>query len=112
MTRRRLTDKERTAMFLAADGCCHICGGRIQAGQAWEVEHRIPIALGGADDETNWSPAHKRCHATKSATDAMLDAIAAAKARLAQLKAAPVDARHKGQRLETPDERVGSKHET
>lgn len=70
MKRRRLTDLQRLAVFEKARGRCSLCKLKIQVGQKWEVEHRIPLAMGGADDETNMAPAHKACHSTKSKTDA------------------------------------------
>lgn len=83
MTRRRLSRTTRLSIFMAADGICHMCGGRIQAGQAWDVSHEIPLALGGADDETNWRPAHRKCHRDHTAqTD--IPAIARAKRREAK----------------------------
>jgi HNH endonuclease. len=83
MTRRRLSRTTRLSIFMAADGICHMCGGRIQAGQAWDVSHVIPLALGGADDETNWRPAHRKCHRDHTAqTD--IPAIARAKRREAK----------------------------
>lgn len=68
-TRRSLSRTLRARVFDAANGLCHICGGKITASDAWDVEHRLPLALGGADDETNMSPAHKVCHRAKSADD-------------------------------------------
>lgn len=60
--RRRWSTKERVALFLKHDGICHICGGRIAVGEAWEVSHDTPLELGGADDDTNAKPAHEKCH--------------------------------------------------
>ena len=63
MTKRRnITTKMRVAIFQARDGRCDICSGKIGVGEPWEVSHRIPLELGGADDESNWFPAHYRCH--------------------------------------------------
>ena len=62
MTRRRWTPKQRAALFMAHGGACHLCGERIEAGEAWEISHDLPLALGGADDETNCFPAHATCH--------------------------------------------------
>jgi 5-methylcytosine-specific restriction protein A len=67
--RRTLSASKRLAIFLKAEGCCHICKQKIHPGQLWEVEHPIPIAMGGADDETNMAPAHVKCHASKTADD-------------------------------------------
>ena len=60
--RRRLSTRDRAALFERDNGKCHMCGLRIEAGQAWEASHRIPLACGGADDMSNLSPAHKHCH--------------------------------------------------
>lgn len=56
-------------MFELADGLCHICGMRIRAAEKWDIEHVIPLALGGADNPPNMRPAHKACHAPKTAAD-------------------------------------------
>lgn len=45
---------------------CHICG----LPGATEADHVIPLAEGGADDETNLRPAHPWCHRKKSSTEA------------------------------------------
>lgn len=71
MTRRRIGTKERAAIFAAAGGVCHLCGGKITApAEAWDVEHIIPLALGGDDDGDNLRPAHAKCHRAKTAQDA------------------------------------------
>lgn len=71
MTRRRSwTPLRRLAVFEAHGGRCHLCGCKVQVGERWELEHRIPLALGGPDDETNVAPAHKACHARKTVVDA------------------------------------------
>lgn len=64
MTRRHISTKLRVIVFERAGGRCSICRLKIDAGQDWDLSHDIPLALGGADDETNWSPAHRRCHRT------------------------------------------------
>lgn len=70
MRRRTISAKERLALFAAAGGVCHVCGGRITVGEAWDVEHVIPLALGGDDDAANMRPAHrKHCHAGKTVQD-------------------------------------------
>ena len=68
--RRSLTSLQRLALFEKRGGVCHLCEQKIQVGEKWEVEHRIPLAMGGADDEANMFPAHVKCHAIKSKTDA------------------------------------------
>jgi 5-methylcytosine-specific restriction enzyme A len=62
MKRRTISTRERVRIFERAGGVCHLCGTRIQAGEAWDVSHPIPLGIGGDDDETNWEPAHRKCH--------------------------------------------------
>ena len=67
--RHSLSPTRRVAIFKDAGGVCHLCGQKIQVGQPWEVEHVIPLALLGADDETNMRPAHEKCHEVKTRAD-------------------------------------------
>lgn len=99
MTRRTWTSKRKLAVFEVHGGRCHICGVKIDGTrEAWELEHIIPIALGGADDETNTAPAHVACHKPKTAQDV---------ARIA--KANRVRAKHMGAKPETRAVIPGSK---
>jgi 5-methylcytosine-specific restriction endonuclease McrA len=68
MTRRPLSVTRRVALFQSHAGVCHLCSGRINAGEAWEISHDIPLELGGADDETNLAPAHAKCHRAHTST--------------------------------------------
>jgi len=81
--RTRLSTRDRLRIFEAHHGRCHLCELKIQVGEAWEVSHPIPIQLGGADDDGNRAPAHKKCHAQQTALKD-LPAIAKAKRRRAQ----------------------------
>jgi 5-methylcytosine-specific restriction endonuclease McrA len=62
VTRRRISTKERKIIFERNGRTCHMCGGLIQIGDAWEVSHEIPLKLGGDDEGDNLKPAHKKCH--------------------------------------------------
>lgn len=87
-TRRHIGPRERLEIFTRAGGTCHICGGRIDGTRdRWDVEHVIPLALGGNEDKgsDNLQPAHAKCHARKTPEDA---------GRIA--KAKRVEARHRG----------------
>ncbi len=81
MKRRSLSTSARLKVWEANEGRCHLCGLQIRDGK-WEVEHRIPIALGGADEGANMAPAHVDCHAGKTRQD--VAAIARAKRRKAR----------------------------
>jgi len=73
MTRRRnISASEAAHIFSANAGLCHCCGYKIDGGrEAWDVDHVIPLELGG--DETkgsdNLKPAHTKCHKAKTKTD-------------------------------------------
>lgn len=84
--RRHWSTRARAALFMAHGGICHLCGGKIHATEAWDVSHETPLELGGADDDTNAKPAHRKCHRVHTAeTD--IPAIAKAKRN---------EARHRG----------------
>ncbi|ACS41631.1 HNH endonuclease [Methylorubrum extorquens] len=66
--RKRRSAKSRLRIFLAHDGVCHICKGKIGVGEAWDLDHITPIAMGGEDEEANLAPAHRKtCHGAKTA---------------------------------------------
>ena len=67
--RRSLSRTKMVALFTAKHGICHICNGKIGPGEAWDRSHPIPLAMGGADDETNWDIAHRKCHRSITKTD-------------------------------------------
>lgn len=67
--RRRISTRERVDIFKRCEARCHICQGRINAGDPWDVEHIIPLAQGGDDYGDNLAPAHRRCHEAKTKQD-------------------------------------------
>lgn len=68
--RRKWSEAQRKRLHGEHGGLCHICGEVIDMDtQKMEVEHVIPIALGGRDDWPNLRPAHRACHAAKTKTD-------------------------------------------
>ena len=48
-----------------ARGVCARCGEE----GAWEVDHMVPVALGGSNDEGNLQLLCARCHFTKTVID-------------------------------------------
>lgn len=74
MTKRRgMSSTKRLKFFLDHDGVCHICGGKIQNTDRWEVSHLKPLGMAAVDRETgvvvedldvpeNQRPAHYKCH--------------------------------------------------
>jgi 5-methylcytosine-specific restriction enzyme A len=71
------SQSDRRAILKSGDGKCHICSGPITGD--WEVEHVIPLAMGGSDELANKRPAHAKCHRSK--TNADLGNLAKAKRR-------------------------------
>ena len=91
MTRRRLTNLQRLAIFDQHAGRCHLCGDKITVRDRWDLDHKVPLALGGEDELANLAPAHDRCHRIKTAT---VDVPAIAKS--ARVRSAHVGAKVKG----------------
>ncbi len=77
MTRRRLSTRARLGLFLQAQGRCRICSRLLTPGTRWEIDHVVPLALGGADAHDNLQVLCAPCHSGKTAT---LDLPAIAKA--------------------------------
>lgn len=84
--RRRLSGKARQRFLEEHGRRCHLCPGKIdETREKWEIEHVIPLALGGEDEPENWRPAHAKCHLAKTRED------------VAQIaKAKRVELRHRG----------------
>ena len=67
MTRRRISQTERVAIFKRHSGICHLCGGKIAVAELWDISHDIPLELGGEDGGDNLKPAHRSCHRSHTA---------------------------------------------
>lgn len=76
MTKRRSIGRVmRTRIFDRDGGVCCLCGLVIDAPkQKWILEHRKPLWLGGADDESNMAPAHYHCAIEKTKAEAPVKA--------------------------------------
>lgn len=62
-------------------GKCHRCARKIPVGDAWIIEHRLALILGGANAEQNLCLSCSWCKPVKDAEDA------AAKAETARIRA-------------------------
>lgn len=69
MPRKRFSSKERVRLFDLHGGKCHLCGEKVQVGEAWDLEHIVPWELTQDDSDDNVRPAHKSCHKAKTADD-------------------------------------------
>lgn len=66
--RRPMTPKRRLEVLLSHKGRCARCGEKIND-EPWIANHRVPLAMGGADDLANLEPLHKRCDGEITPTD-------------------------------------------
>lgn len=83
MTKRRtFSAKERLDHFLKANGCCGQCSLKITPGKRWDLDHMIPLSLGGSNDTTNLQVLCQACHTQKT----KIDVTSNAKARRIQLR--------------------------
>jgi 5-methylcytosine-specific restriction endonuclease McrA len=92
MTKRKhRSTKERARLFKLFGGKCYLCDGQIDGTkEAWEIEHVIPLAQGGEDEDHNLQLAHAKCHKAKTVED--VGNIAKAKRREAKHTGAKVPA--------------------
>jgi 5-methylcytosine-specific restriction protein A len=59
----------RVRIFDRHNGCCHLTGRRIRAGEAWDCDHIGALVNGGEHRESNLAPALKAPHREKTAAD-------------------------------------------
>lgn len=84
--RRKLSKKQRAAVFARTDGACYLCGEKILSGVPWDAEHPIPREI-KAEDFDELLPAHKEtCHRAKTSKQ---DAPTIAKTRRQAKKLGP-----------------------
>lgn len=50
---------------------CYLCGGEIQPGQGFDLDHKKALKDGGENREMNLFPVHRKCHRIKTAQEAM-----------------------------------------
>jgi len=67
--RKRLTPRERLALFERERGLCAVCGLKIRG--KFIDEHARALGLGGSNDPSNRKIAHPRCAAIKTRTEDM-----------------------------------------
>lgn len=67
--RKRLTDQDRTRVFLARDGICSQCSRKLSVGDDWIVEHVLALECGGTNDWANLLITCMWCKPSKDAAD-------------------------------------------
>lgn len=105
-SRRKMTPARKRRIRDAHEGVCGCCHEQIEKGTPYEIDHAIPLALGGADDDgENTYPIHPSCHRLKtfgpSRTGRRADAAAIAKVKRVRAKRLGI-ARPKRRRLTDP----------
>lgn len=61
MERKKISKAERRQVYEKYDGHCAYCGKKIDY-KDMQVDHKIPLRLGGADDMSNYMPACRSCN--------------------------------------------------
>lgn len=61
MNRKRINKEERQQVYEKYGGHCAYCGRKIEY-KDMQVDHMIPLRLGGADDMSNYMPACRMCN--------------------------------------------------
>jgi 5-methylcytosine-specific restriction enzyme A len=68
--RRAMSQTRRLRIWEADKGICILCEHKIDGvREAWIVEHKIALGLGGADTDDNCGPAHEHCRREKDKID-------------------------------------------
>ena len=57
----------RLSLFLKRKGICAACTQKIDAGKVWDIDHILPLALGGTNEPDNLQILCRSCHKTKTA---------------------------------------------
>ena len=78
----------RLNLFLKRKGACASCHQKIDAGKAWDIDHILPLALGGTNEPENLQILCKPCHHSKT-SQSDIPRIA----KIKRLKAAHLGAR-------------------
>jgi 5-methylcytosine-specific restriction protein A len=56
----------RLNLFLKRKGMCTACRRKIEAGKAWDIDHILPLALGGTNEPNNLQILCRPCHRAKT----------------------------------------------
>ena len=59
----------RLNLFLKWKRSCAKCSQKIDAGKAWDIDHILPLALGGTNEAENLQILCKPCHQAKTTKD-------------------------------------------
>jgi len=66
MKRQAFSTTFRLSFFLDRKGACQTCNMTIQAGKPWDIDHILPLALGGTNEPNNLQILCRPCHSAKT----------------------------------------------
>lgn len=66
-SRRAIPLSQRERILAKGNGLCGICGSPIRPYDEVHIDHIVPVARGGSDDDSNLQPAHGSCNRSKGA---------------------------------------------
>ena len=90
----------RLSLFLKRKGICSDCNRKIEAGKAWDIDHILPLAMGGTNAPENLQILCRPCHRSKT-SHSDIPCIA---------KTKRLNARHLGARAPSRRPIPGSRH--
>lgn len=67
--RKKFSSKQRLECFVKHGALCYLCETKIKPGEEWQIEHILPVALGGSNEDENLRPVHVHCHKPKTKDD-------------------------------------------
>ena len=56
----------RLSFFLKRKGTCAACTQKIEAGKSWDIDHILPLAMGGTNAPENLQILCRSCHRSKT----------------------------------------------
>lgn len=84
----RVPPRVKLRIFEREGGICHLTGVKIQPGDEWDADHKIPLILGGEHRESNLFPALREAHRKKTKAEvAVKSKIAAVRQKHLGIKA-------------------------
>lgn len=70
----KVPESVQQRVFEAYGRRCYLSGKEIRQGDKWEIEHKVPLWLGGEHRESNLAPALVDAHQRKTAAEAKVRA--------------------------------------
>lgn len=72
MHRRKFSTKDKVSVMQRHNNRCAMCREPFTAENPADLDHEIPLELGGKDDASNLQPLHVACHKIKTRRDIKL----------------------------------------